>query len=288
MYNVEKYLNRCIDSIIEQTYKKIEIILVDDGSTDSCPQICDDYEKKDNRVKVIHKQNGGLSDARNVGTDIAKGEYITYIDSDDFVTKDYCEFLYNNMIRFKADMSICKHYILFENGSKIDTGTVKIYVLNNKEAFDKLLYSDDLDVSAWSKLYKRELFRDIRYPKGRLYEDSATTYKLIDKCINIVFESEPKYVYAIRNDSITNNTFNKSKMDLISSTNEMCDYIERKFPDLKKACSRRKMYAYLSTLSQFVSCKKNCKENQKYFKEIWSYIKKHREEVLKGINMLCV
>lgn len=280
IYNVEKYLNKCIDSIISQTYKNIEIILVDDGSPDNCGKICDEYAKKDNRIKVIHKHNGGLSDARNAGTSVAKGKYLTYIDSDDFVTNDYCEFLYNNIKKTEADISICKHYIMFEDGSKINTGTGKKYLMNKEEAFMRLLYSDDLDVSAWGKLYKREVMENIFFPKDRLYEDSATTYKLIDKCKCIVFESKPKYIYAVRKNSITTNCFNKKKMDLILSTNEMCDYIEKEFPTLKEACARRKMYAYLSTLGQFVTCKTK-KEDKKYQKIMWDYVKENRKEVLK-------
>lgn len=280
VYNVEKYLNRCVDSIINQTYKNLEIILVDDGSPDNCGNICDRYAEKDSRIKVIHKPNGGLSDARNAGISVANGSYITYIDSDDFVTKDYCEFLYNNIKKSKADISICKHYIMFEDGSKINTGTGKKYLLNKEETFLKLLYSEDLDVSAWAKLYKRETTKNILFPKDRLYEDSATTYKLIDKCERIIFESEPKYIYAVRKNSITTNSFNENKMDLILSTNEMCDFIEKEFPTLKNACTRRRMYAYLSTLVQFTTCKIK-KENKKYLKIMWNYVKENRKEVLK-------
>lgn len=280
VYNVEKYLNRCVDSIVNQTYKNLEIILVDDGSLDNCGKMCDEYAEKDSRIKVIHKQNGGLSDARNVGTSAAKGKYLTYIDSDDFVTKDYCEFLYNNIKKSEADISICKHYIMFEDGSKINTGTSKKYLMNKEEAFMKLLYSDDLDVSAWAKLYKRDIMENIFFPKDRLYEDSATTYKLIDKCKRIVFESEPKYIYAVRKNSITTNCFNKKKMDLILSTNEMCDYIEKEFPKLNEACARRKMYAYLSTLGQFATCETK-EENQKYLKIMWDYVQENRRDVLK-------
>ena len=122
VYNVEKYIDKCINSIINQTYKNLEIILVDDGSPDNCGNICDEYAKKDNRIIVIHKENGGLSDARNTGIEVSKGKYITFIDSDDYISDNYVSFLYNLIIEYKADISIGKHYVLYENG-EINTAT---------------------------------------------------------------------------------------------------------------------------------------------------------------------
>ena len=119
VYNVEKYLNRCIDSILLQTYNNIEILLIDDGSLDKSSQICDEYMKKDKRIKVIHKKNGGLSDARNAGIDIARGKYITFIDSDDSVEKDLVEYLYKLVINFNTKMSICSHRVIFDEGKRI-------------------------------------------------------------------------------------------------------------------------------------------------------------------------
>ena len=280
IYNVEKYLRRCLDSIINQTYKNLEIILVDDGSPDNCPEICDEYARKYERVKVIHKKNGGLSDARNIGIKQSKGDYITLIDSDDCVTHDYCEFLYNLLKKYNADMSICKHLVKYDDFGEISTGTKKEYILNPEKALKMLLYSDDIDVSAWGKLYKRKLFDNIEYPKGRLFEDSATTYKLIDLCKTIAFKSEEKYIYFVRKDSITTKEFNEKKMDLITSTKEMCDYVMEKYPQLESAAKRRLMYAYLSTLTQLAKCK-NYKNYNEYKAKLMNYIKKNRKEVIK-------
>ncbi|MBO4601339.1 MAG: glycosyltransferase family 2 protein [Bacilli bacterium] len=277
IYNVEEYLDKCVQSIVNQTYKNLEIILVDDGSPDNCPKMCDEWVLKDKRIRVIHKHNGGLSDARNAGIDIAKGEYISFVDSDDYLELSYIDFLYDNLVTYNADISMGKQYVRYPKKT-FNTGTGDIYVLNSHDCFDKLLYSEDFDVSAWAKLYKTILFNGIRYPKGRLYEDSATTYKLIDKSNIIVLNSKPIYNYIIRNNSISNCIFSEKKMDLITSTNEMCNYITEKYPDLKQGCDRRIMYAYLSTLTQLVKSKKT---EKKYKIELMKYIKNNRSYVLK-------
>lgn len=278
VYKVEEYLDRCVDSIINQTYKNLEILLVDDGSPDNCPKMCDDYAKKDKRIKVIHKKNGGLSDARNVGIDNSKGDYLTFIDSDDYVELNYVEFLYNLIVKYDADISMGKQYVRYSN-KVINTGSGYLYDnLSKEEIFEKLMYGEDFDVSAWAKLYKKELFIDIKYPVNRLFEDSATTYKLMDKANKIVMKSEPIYNYIIRENSITNCIFNVKKMDLITSTIEMTDFIAKKYKKLKKSCDRRLMYAYLSTYTQYIKSKHT---NIKIEKELLSYIQSNRKKILK-------
>ena len=282
VYNVEKYIDRCLESVLNQTYKNIEIILVDDGSKDNCPKICDEYAKKDNRVRVIHKTNGGLSDARNAGIKIAKGKYITLIDSDDYVEKDYVDFLYNLIQESNAKMSICSHTVLYENGTRLEKATHEHSILDAKTTLKRILYDDGIDLSAWAKMYKKELFDTVQYPKGRLFEDAATTYLLIDQCDKIAIGSESKYYYIIRSNSITTKSFSPKKMQLIQSTKEMCEYVKDKYPDLEKATDRRLMYAYLSTLSQLANSKEKYPNEQK---EIMKYIKPNRKQILKDKNI---
>lgn len=277
VYNVEKYLDKCVDSIVNQTYKNLEIILVDDGSPDNCPKMCDDWSEKDKRIKVIHKKNGGLSDARNKGIEMANGEYIGFVDSDDYVEGNYIEFLYKNIIDYDCEISMGKHYVIYPN-KKINTGSGKEYIMNSKECLEKMLYGEDVDVSAWAKLYKKSLFKDISFPKGRLFEDSATTYKLVEKANSIVLDSQPIYYYIIRDNSITNYKFDEKKFDLIFSTEEMCKEIKISYPDLEKGCQRRMMYAYLSTFTQYI--KANSKD-KKVEKELITYIKKNKSIILK-------
>lgn len=281
VYKVEKFLEKCIKSIQNQTYSNIEIILVEDGSPDNCGKICDDYEKKDRRIRAIHKTNGGLSDARNFGIDEAKGKYITFIDSDDFVDNIYVEELYNTLVSYDADMAIGAHRVLY--GKKvIDKGTNECYCTDSKTILKTILYDDGIDLSAWAKLYKIELFKNIRFPKGRLYEDAATTYKLVDLSNKIAVKSIAIYNYVIRKDSISNNNFSEKKLDLITSTKEMTEFIKKEYPELVKGCDRRLMYAYLSTLTQLAKSKK---ENQLVKKELMEYIKKNKKNVLKDKNV---
>ncbi len=277
IYKVEEYLKKCITSVLEQTYSNLEIILVDDGSPDNCGKICDEYAKKDERIKVIHKENGGLSDARNAGIIQATGNYITFIDSDDYVDENYVELLYTTLVSNEADISIASHRVLY-NKKCIDKSTNENFCGKPELILEKILYDDGVDLSAWGKLYKINLFSKVKFPKGRLYEDSATTYQLIDMSKEIAVYSKPVYNYVIREESISNNKFSEKKLDLITSTKEMTDFIRNKYPDLENACNRRLMYAYLSTLTQLA---KSEEKNKEIEIELKNYIKNNRKSVIK-------
>ena len=277
VYNVEQYLSKCIDSILNQTYKNLEIILVNDGSPDRCPEICEEYRLKDNRIKVINKENGGLSDARNVGIDNSSGNYVTFIDSDDYIDDDYIDILYKTLILYNADLSIASHKVIYPK-KIIDKATGEKFCTNSKEVLERILYDEGIDLSAWGKLYKKSLFNNIKFPKGRLFEDSATTYRLIDASKKIAVNSKSVYNYVIRNNSISNEMFSEKKMDLIISTKEMTDLIKKRYPELEKGCERRLMYAYLSTLTQLAKAKEKNKSIQV---KLMNYIKHNRRRVLK-------
>lgn len=279
IYNVEKYLDKCVNSILNQTYKNLEIILVDDGSPDNCPKMCDEYAKLDKRIKVIHKENGGLSDARNYGIDLSNGEYLSFVDSDDYVAADYVETLYKTIKKDTSDLAICGHVVLYTNGKKINRYTNENYNANSETILNKLLYDDGIDLSACSKLYRKDLFNMVRYPVGRLYEDAATTYKLIDLAEKISVNSLPIYYYIIRDDSISNNEFSNKKIDLITSTKEMTDYIRNKYPNLSDACDRRLMYAYLSTLTQLA---RSNTRHKKIEKNLIKYIRDNKKTIIKN------
>lgn len=277
VYNISGYIEKCILSIITQTYKKIEIILVDDGSTDKSSDICEDYAKKDARIKVIHKKNGGLSDARNFGIKYSSGRYISLIDGDDYVEETYIERQYEAIKKYDADMSITSHRVIYPK-KQIDKSTGEVYSSVPEEVLRRILYDDGIDLSAWGKMYSAKLFKTIEYPKGRLFEDSATTYKLVDSCNRIAIDSTPTYNYIMRPNSIVNNSFSENKMDLITSTKEMTDYIRKKYPELNQGCDRRMMYAYLSTLTQLARSKTKDKKNEY---KLMTYIKENRTKVLK-------
>lgn len=215
IYKVERYLPQCIDSIIKQTYNNLEIILVDDGSPDQCGTICEKYAKKDNRIKVIHKNNGGLSDARNVAIDVSTGEYILFIDSDDYVAANHIEHLYHMLITSHADMAIELWQTFYEGTTPvIDTLKGKHEViLDSDEALTNMFYQKNFDTNACAKLYKRQLFDDIRFPKGWLYEDLPTTYRLIQRCKQIVLSDYKSYYYLLRNNSIEGAPFKPQKYE---------------------------------------------------------------------------
>ena len=215
VYKVEPYLHKCVDSILSQTYTHLEIFLVDDGSPDNCGKICDDFAQKDNRIKVIHKKNGGLSDARNVVIDMAKGEYITFVDSDDFVTSDYVETLYHLVEKYQCKVGVA-WLRSFHEGCEADT-TQPPYVekvFDRMEGIEKMFYQELFDTAAWCKIYHRSLFETgIRYPFGLIYEDLPTTYLLFLQADKIAFCNRVIYNYLLRANSIEGQPFKTNKLD---------------------------------------------------------------------------
>ena len=185
IYNVEKYLPQCLDSVINQTHQNLEIILVNDGSTDSCGEIGEEYAAKDPRIKVIHKENGGLSDARNAGIKVATGEYIAFIDSDDFVAVDFCEKLLETLLENTADVAECD-FLAFENDrdlEKFSTDTKEKIEVFETEAALELLMKEYFKQTVWNKLYRREVLGDFEFPVGKINEDERVK-GIIDVLIN--------------------------------------------------------------------------------------------------------
>ena len=203
IYKVEPYLRRCLDSIVNQTYTNLEIILVDDGSPDGCPQICDEYAAKDNRIVVIHKENGGLSDARNAGLDICKGEYISFVDSDDWVDEKYIEILLDLAIKENADIAVGKHEKTTNNIASQTVLQSEYSSLNSIQAIENLFGKNSLTFTvSWGKIYKRNLWKSLRFPKGKLYEDAYLSHILYDLSKKICFSNNVIYYYFQRPNSI--------------------------------------------------------------------------------------
>jgi len=232
VYKVEKYIHRCIDSILAQTYTNIEVILVDDGSPDNCPTICDEYAKKDKRVKVLHKKNGGLSSARNAGIDIAKGEYIGFIDSDDYIAPDMYEKLHDAIKTANAEMAVCNYAWINEDGSQneLDLSYDKITtrVLNRNEAFAELFNRGNVAyVTAVNKLYKYSLLNAIRFPEGKIHEDEFTIHHFIDKCDHVACISDTLYFYIKREGSITGK-FNAKRFDAAAALLDRCNFFKKR------------------------------------------------------------
>ena len=206
VYNVEKYMDKCVESIVNQTYKNLEIILVDDGSNDGSSEKCDEWEKKDKRIQVIHKQNGGLSDARNVGIKQSHGKYLSFVDSDDFIDNDMIEYLVDILEKNKAEISICGYTKFYENDMiEKDNRKDNVKLYTSKDALKLLLEDKKIQNYAWNKLYLKELFsEDCLYPYGRKMEDIGTTYLLFFNANTIALGNLSKYNYLQRKNSIVN------------------------------------------------------------------------------------
>ena len=225
VYKVEQYLDRCVDSIVNQTYKNLEIILVDDGSPDNCPQMCDEWAKKDNRIKVIHKENGGLANARNTGIDICTGDYVLFVDSDDYIESDMVEFLLKLSLENDADVSRCGFYFDYSDGRDVSQFTdCSIKFLDKTEAIIDLATSG-FGGTAWNKLYKKDIIKTHLYDKSDgCSEDIMHNFRVYQDVSKIVFCDEPKYHYVLRKNSITNNTFGHGAFDIIRAKKKIIDY----------------------------------------------------------------
>lgn len=207
VYNVEAYLDRCMESILKQTYKRLEIILVDDGSTDSSGEKCDAYAKQDSRIKVIHKKNGGLSDARNAGLALATGDYIGYVDSDDWIEPDMYQYLYDACVEHDAELAVCRYFREYQDRTEA-SGTGEIVPLSRDELLKIYISGNDEYViynSVWSKLFKRELVADLIFPKGRNSEDIMYTTRAFCRLDRAVYIDRCLYHYVLdREGSIMN------------------------------------------------------------------------------------
>ena len=207
VYNTEKYLSKCLNSLIKQTYKDIEIIVVNDGSKDKSLEIAKKFAKQDNRIKVFNKENGGLSSARNFGIEKASGEYIGFVDSDDYIKENMFEILYNMIKEANAKIAICGWYLVEDNQIRTCNFKCKKLVLNDEQAIDMLLNHVSFDNFACNKLFHRALFKDVIFPFGELLEDLSTIYKLIHEAKVIVVDSNPLYYYVLHSNSITSNLY---------------------------------------------------------------------------------
>ena len=278
VYSVEEYLEKCVNSIINQTYKNLEIILVDDGTPDNCGKICDEFALRDNRVKVIHKTNGGLSSARNAGLDIMTGDYVAFVDSDDWIEDNMYECLLNNLVEFDADMSFggVADELEGENGYKI----AKISDYGCKEPFSE----DIIDAmrryfhgtwAAWDKLYKASLFETIRFPVGEINEDEAIVIDLLSLCDKICYTPEVLYHYIKHKDSnsITSAPFSEKKLAWFRHCESNLKYIEKHYPELYFDAAYRYRGSIMWSLTEMALSEEYCG----YRKDSQTLLQKLRE-----------
>ena len=233
VYNVEKYLRRCIDSIVGQTYDNLEIILIDDGSTDSSGRICDEFAEKDSRISVIHKPNSGVSDARNLGIKTAKGELLGFVDSDDWVDLRFYKILYNEMIRTGADVVACDlEFLLDESKAVSDTDEIKTEVYGAGEAISGLISDKIFTTTVPTRLYKTALIRDIEFEPGKRYEDILWCYKSFAAAKKIAKVNNKLYYYFQNEDSFMAEKFSRKKFVALDSIADRTKLIKNDFPDL--------------------------------------------------------
>lgn len=282
IYKVEKYLKRCIESILNQSLSDFELILVDDGSPDKCGDICNEYERIDNRIKVIHKQNGGLSDARNAGLDIAQGEFIGFIDSDDFIHKDMYLILYNTIINSGCNIVQCK-FKYFSKEEELNTNIIndgKYTVYNNIDAIEEIINNKNLNTNTWNKLYRRELFNNIRFPKGKIHEDEFVTYKVFYKANSVGYINKELYYYFSNSNGIMKNLNINSKFDWIEAIEGRNKFLLR--VNEKKLFDKSNIYLffYLIKLRYEINKSNNLDDKEEKYKLVNKKIK----DSLKLIN----
>lgn len=234
IYNVANYLRKCIESIRNQSYQNLEIILVDDGSPDNCGEICEEYAKLDDRIKVIHKTNGGLSDARNYGIEAATGEYFLFVDSDDYIHIDMIRILYEVLKEKNAQVAVCSYQNVQENEvtayNENYRGVLQPLLMTEKQMFDSHYYLEKRVefIVAWNKLYHRSLFEYVRYPKGKVHEDEFTTYKLLYQAQKIVYIEAPLYFYVQRENSIMGQKISEKRLLILEALLERMEFFKEK------------------------------------------------------------
>lgn len=285
VYNVEKYITQCIESVKNQTYKNFEAIIVNDGSTDRSVEICQGIINKDPRFKILNKENGGLSDARNKGIEHANGEYIIFVDSDDWLELNMLERMMCVACDTNADMVIIGHTIAYENQPKkywkkfSSLHNEKVIQYSKEDALEALFKNVPFSNSAWAKLYAKKLFENIRFPTNKLYEDIFVMYNLFDKCKKVDFIAENGYYYRQRKGSITNSKFTARHLDWLEAIEKQKEFSEKKcFGKYNKEITVTYIKAGINIL-EMSKCSKDKKQIKDYvtlrFREIpFEYQKK--------------
>ena len=293
VYNIEKYVGKAIETIIGQTYRDLEIILVDDGSTDKSGEICEHYAGKDDRIVVVHQENGGLSKARNTGTRIVKGDAIAYIDGDDYIHPCYFEILAKNLTEHNADISVCGMQVVSENeyeelthSKDVENAAVEI---SAEEALEGMLSQKRFSLSSCAKLYKRKIAQSHYFPEQELFEDYYTVYRFFTEADAVTYTDAGLYYYLKRAGSITKKKYSHQMMDYIKHGEQVIDHVKQSGQQLMDAAISRLVWACFYIVTHIDDSSKY-REDEEY---CWNYIKKYRTKVIrdnsavKKEKMLC-
>jgi len=275
VYKVEKYLDRCIQSIVDQTYSNLEIILVDDGSPDNCPAICDAWAEKDSRIKVLHKDNEGVADARNTGLKAVTGEFVTFVDSDDWIDKYFYEILFNKMIECDCDMVVSKYRIVEDENeihNDLVSGNAKIIDMN--QAMGDLLDDDKIWQIVWNKIYKKEIVSNVVFESGKIHEDIFWMYLVVAKANRICVLDYYGYNYFQRADSIMGVGFSTNRLDAVEAKCYRQNYLEKHLPDFADK-GRVALHFSCIYVGQQAIKSMSCKESKEIIKRLNYYTEKY-------------
>ena len=284
VYKVEPYLAECVDSILKQTHQNLEILLVDDGSPDRCPEICDAYAQKDSRIRVIHKENGGLSDARNAALDVATGEYIAFVDSDDWIAPDMMSYLLNAAIGYQAPVVCCEVINVYTYRMEYNNVTVdKVYT--SEEALNELFF-DRLENYACNKLYKADLWKHVRFPVGKNFEDIQTIYKTFEAAGRVAVLQEPKYYYRIRNDSLSGARDFKNRLHIYGAVVNRYEEAAPRMPKFRAPLFRRVRNFYIHELARaVVNNPEQREENMQLLNLLAPFVAAHKDEIANELRL---
>ena len=274
VYNVESYIRKCLDSVVSQTMNDLEIILVDDGTKDNSGEICEEYANKDTRIRVIHKKNGGLSDARNAGMPHVTGKYVIFIDSDDYIESDMLEYMYRNIEKSGADFSTCGVYDVY--GDHIVAQKYEEEELVSAEkAFSYILQGTNIKGAIWNKLFRRSVIEGLEFPVGKTFEDVFYTCELMKRVNKVYVGTEPKYYYIHRENSITTKPYTLADNAIIEGYAKTYKVVREHFPELKKEAEFRVLWSSFfvfdkillspdyKNIKQYTELKKKLRKNVK-------------------------
>lgn len=288
IYNVEKYLRNCIDTVINQTYSNIEIILVNDGSTDSSLKICNEYKEKDNRITIINKENGGVSDARNAGLKNAHGKYICFVDSDDYISEKFVEKLYNTIILYNVKIALCNMERVDEVGKSISKKEIISQVIPGKKIIENLYDNNfwPVFVVLCNKMYDITLFKDITFPVGKIHEDESNIHKLCYLAENVAIISDVLYYYRKVETSITNRRFNIERLDALTALEERIKFFKE---NKEEKLYRLALIEYQKLIiTSYINCKLYLNNTQKILETMIKKFRKNYREVIKFNECLVI
>lgn len=276
VYNVEAYLKRCVDSICGQTYDNLEILLIDDGSTDGSGGICDEISAQEERVRVWHTVNQGPSAARNLGIDQAAGEYLLFVDSDDVPSRDQIAFLYCQLVETKAELAIC-NFAVTDGDTFSEAEENHRYIWSGEQALKNLLYQKYFTTAPWGKLFRKALFWNVRFPLGTLYEDTLAIAQVVGKARRVVYSDAVKYGYFQRPGSTMRSAYKEETYQYVEITEQLMSFVQEKYPELLPAAISRFVWANVFVWIKMPAVLKDEKKSL-----VEGNIRKYRKQVLKN------